>query len=40
MARLEELTRGASIKGILADSLVMIADVNKSGSDERYRDKK
>lgn len=32
MARLEELTRGASVKGILADGLVAIVDVKWHGS--------
>ena len=32
MARLEELTRGASIKGILPDSLVTVVDVKWHGS--------
>src|SRR5580658_219882 len=33
MARLEELTRGASVKGVLPDSLVTVADVQWHGSD-------
>ena len=33
MARLEELTRGASVKGILADGLATIVDVKWHGSD-------
>ncbi|WP_428940953.1 helicase-related protein [Fontivita pretiosa] len=33
MARLEELTRGATVKGILADGLVTIIDVKWHGSD-------
>ena len=32
MARLEELTRGASVKGILPDSLVTVVDVKWHGS--------
>jgi hypothetical protein len=32
MARLEELTRGASVKGILADGLVTVLDVKWIGS--------
>ena len=32
MARLEELTRGASVKDILADSLVTVTDVKWCGS--------
>ena len=28
MARLEDLTRGASVKGVLPDSLVTVVDVN------------
>jgi len=33
MARLEELTRGASVKGVLPDGLVTIVDVTWHGSD-------
>jgi superfamily II DNA or RNA helicase len=33
MARLEELTRGASIKGVLPDGLVTVVDVQWHGSD-------
>jgi superfamily II DNA or RNA helicase len=33
MARLEELTRGASVKGVLADGLVTIVDVKWHGSE-------
>jgi superfamily II DNA or RNA helicase len=33
MARLEELTRGASVKGVLPDGLVTIVDVKWHGSD-------
>jgi len=33
MARLEELTRGASVKGILPEGLVTIVDVKWHGSD-------
>lgn len=32
MARLEDLTRGASVKGILPDSLVTVVDVKWHGS--------
>ena len=32
MARLEELTRGASVKGILADGLVTVVDVKWIGT--------
>jgi hypothetical protein len=33
MTRLEELSRGASVKGILPDSLVTIVDVQWFGSE-------
>ena len=33
MARLEELTRGASVKGILPDCLVTVVSVNWFGSE-------
>jgi hypothetical protein len=33
MARLEELTRGASVKGVLPDGLVTVVDVKWHGSD-------
>ena len=32
MARLEDLTHGASVKGILPDSLVTVVDVKWQGS--------
>jgi hypothetical protein len=32
MARLEDLTRGTSVKGILPDSLVTVVDVKWHGS--------
>ena len=32
MARLEELTRGATVKGVLPDSLVTVVDVKWHGS--------
>ena len=32
MARLEDLTRGASVKGILPDSLITVVDVKWHGS--------
>ena len=32
MARLEELTRGATVKGVLPESLVTIVDVKWHGS--------
>ena len=31
MARLEELTRGASVKGILPDSLITVVDTHMAG---------
>jgi hypothetical protein len=33
MARLEDITRGASVKGVLPDGLVTIVDVKWHGSD-------
>ena len=33
MARLEELTRGASVKGVLPDGLVTVVDVQWHGSE-------
>ncbi len=40
MGRLEDLKRGASVKGILPDGLVTVVDVKWHGSVESYYDAK
>jgi len=32
MARLEEITRGATLKGVMADRVITVVDVKRHGS--------